>query len=279
MGYEIPGGIGVAMAAPDRDVFVMVGDGSYLMMPTELVTAVQEGVKVIVVLVQNHGFASIGALSEQLGSQRFGTRYRYRGARTAGSTAASCRSTWRPTPPASGVNVLMAQRRPEPGGRAAQGQGQRPDHGRARRDRPADRRPGQRRPGGTSRSARSPRWPAPSTPAPSTSAGRPASTPTSPRPTPAPPRPERRPHDRPPRRRPTDDRAAPPRASSPPAGSGWGRPPTPGGSGSPTTREQVPWQRFLDEVARPATSGSSSAPTATCPPTRRGWPTSSAPAA
>jgi 3D-(3,5/4)-trihydroxycyclohexane-1,2-dione acylhydrolase (decyclizing) len=80
MGYEIPGGIGVAMADPDRDVFVMVGDGSYLMMPTELVTAVQEGVKVIVVLVQNHGFASIGALSEQLGSQRFGTDYRYRAA-------------------------------------------------------------------------------------------------------------------------------------------------------------------------------------------------------
>jgi 3D-(3,5/4)-trihydroxycyclohexane-1,2-dione acylhydrolase (decyclizing) len=59
-------------------VFVLVGDGSYLMMPSELVTAVQEHVKVIVVLVQNHGFASIGALSEQLGSQRFGTRYRFR---------------------------------------------------------------------------------------------------------------------------------------------------------------------------------------------------------
>ncbi len=78
MGYEVAGGIGVAMAEPDRDVFVMVGDGSYLMMATELVTAVQEGVKVIVVLVQNHGYASIGALSEELGSQRFGTRYRGR---------------------------------------------------------------------------------------------------------------------------------------------------------------------------------------------------------
>jgi 3D-(3,5/4)-trihydroxycyclohexane-1,2-dione acylhydrolase (decyclizing) len=78
MGYEVAGGIGVRMAAPDRDVFVMVGDGSYLMMATELVTAVQEGVKVIVVLVQNHGFASIGSLSESLGSQRFGTSYRYR---------------------------------------------------------------------------------------------------------------------------------------------------------------------------------------------------------
>ncbi|HEX2772022.1 MAG TPA: thiamine pyrophosphate-dependent enzyme, partial [Micromonosporaceae bacterium] len=79
MGYEIPGGIGVRLADPDRDVFVMVGDGSYLMMPTELVTAVQERIKVIVVLVQNHGFHSIGSLSESLGSQRFGTMYRFRG--------------------------------------------------------------------------------------------------------------------------------------------------------------------------------------------------------
>ncbi|WNG90373.1 3D-(3,5/4)-trihydroxycyclohexane-1,2-dione acylhydrolase (decyclizing) [Mycobacterium sp. ITM-2016-00317] len=79
MGYEIAGGIGVRMAAPDRDVFIMVGDGSYLMMATELVTAVQEGVKVIPVLVQNHGFASIGGLSDSVGSQRFGTSYRYRG--------------------------------------------------------------------------------------------------------------------------------------------------------------------------------------------------------
>lgn len=79
MGYEIAGGIGAKLASPDRDVFVMVGDGSYLMMATELVTAVQEGVKVIVVLVQNHGFASIGSLSESIGSQRFGTSYRYRG--------------------------------------------------------------------------------------------------------------------------------------------------------------------------------------------------------
>ena len=78
MGYEVAGGLGVAMACPDRDVFVMVGDGSYLMMATELVTAVQENIKVIVVLVQNHGFASIGSLSESLGSQRFGTNYRYR---------------------------------------------------------------------------------------------------------------------------------------------------------------------------------------------------------
>jgi 3D-(3,5/4)-trihydroxycyclohexane-1,2-dione acylhydrolase (decyclizing) len=78
MGYEIAGGLGIKMAAPDREVYVMVGDGSYLMMAQEIVTAVQEGIKLTIVLVQNHGFASIGALSESLGSQRFGTKYRYR---------------------------------------------------------------------------------------------------------------------------------------------------------------------------------------------------------
>ena len=78
MGYEIAGGLGAKMAAPDREVFVLVGDGSYLMMATEIVTAVSEGIKLNVVLVQNHGFGSIGSLSESLGSQRFGTRYRYR---------------------------------------------------------------------------------------------------------------------------------------------------------------------------------------------------------
>ncbi len=78
MGYEVAGGLGVRLACPDRDVFVMVGDGSYLMMATELATAVQEDIKIITVLVQNHGYASIGSLSESLGSQRFGTRYRYR---------------------------------------------------------------------------------------------------------------------------------------------------------------------------------------------------------
>jgi len=78
MGYEIAGGLGVKLAAPGREVFVLVGDGSYLMMAQELVTAVQEGIKIIVVLVQNHGFASIGALSETVGVQRFGTQYRYR---------------------------------------------------------------------------------------------------------------------------------------------------------------------------------------------------------
>ncbi|GAA3826695.1 3D-(3,5/4)-trihydroxycyclohexane-1,2-dione acylhydrolase (decyclizing) [Streptomyces phyllanthi] len=78
MGYEVAAGVGAKMADPTREVVVLVGDGSYLMMAQEIVTMVSEGLKVIIVLVQNHGFASIGALSESLGSQRFGTRYRYR---------------------------------------------------------------------------------------------------------------------------------------------------------------------------------------------------------
>jgi 3D-(3,5/4)-trihydroxycyclohexane-1,2-dione acylhydrolase (decyclizing) len=82
MGYEIAGALGVKLAAPDREVFAMVGDGSYLMMAQEIVTAVSEGIKLIIVLVQNQGFASIGALSESVGSQRFGTRYRYRNPET-----------------------------------------------------------------------------------------------------------------------------------------------------------------------------------------------------
>ena len=82
MGYEIAGGLGAKMAAPDREVYVMVGDGSYLMMAQELVTAVQERVKLNVVLVNNHGFSSIGALSDTVGTERFGTWYRYRDERT-----------------------------------------------------------------------------------------------------------------------------------------------------------------------------------------------------
>ncbi len=77
MGYEIPGGIGVKLAAPEREVFVFVGDGSYLMLPGELVTAVAERVPIVIVLVDNHGYASIGALSRSLGSAGFGTHYRF----------------------------------------------------------------------------------------------------------------------------------------------------------------------------------------------------------
>jgi len=78
MGYEIAGALGVKLAARDREVFSLVGDGSYLMMSSEIVTAVQEGIKLVIVLVDNHGFNSIGGLSRSLGTDGFGTQYRYR---------------------------------------------------------------------------------------------------------------------------------------------------------------------------------------------------------
>jgi 3D-(3,5/4)-trihydroxycyclohexane-1,2-dione acylhydrolase (decyclizing) len=78
MGYEIAGGLGVKMAAPEREVYVMVGDGSYLMMSSEIITSIQEGYKLTVVLVDNSGFSSIGNLSRSVGSDGFGTHYRYR---------------------------------------------------------------------------------------------------------------------------------------------------------------------------------------------------------
>ncbi|WP_419703486.1 3D-(3,5/4)-trihydroxycyclohexane-1,2-dione acylhydrolase (decyclizing) [Promicromonospora sp. NFX87] len=82
MGYEIPAAMGAKLAAPDREVVAIVGDGTYQMLPQELATIVSERIKVIVVLLQNHGFASIGALSESRGSQRFGTRYQMRNPET-----------------------------------------------------------------------------------------------------------------------------------------------------------------------------------------------------
>lgn len=82
MGYEIAGGLGVKIGAPDREVYVLCGDGSYLMLNHEIVTSVQEGYKIIIVLSNNDGFASIGSLSESIGNKRFGTKYRFREAKT-----------------------------------------------------------------------------------------------------------------------------------------------------------------------------------------------------
>jgi 3D-(3,5/4)-trihydroxycyclohexane-1,2-dione acylhydrolase (decyclizing) len=78
MGYEIAGGLGVKLAAADREVYVLVGDGSYLMLSSEIVTSIQEGLKLTIVLVDSHGFNSIGSLSRSLGTDGFGTHYRYR---------------------------------------------------------------------------------------------------------------------------------------------------------------------------------------------------------
>jgi 3D-(3,5/4)-trihydroxycyclohexane-1,2-dione acylhydrolase (decyclizing) len=109
MGYEIAGGLGVKLAEPGREVFVMVGDGSYLMMAQELVTAVQEGIKIIVVLVQNHGFASIGGLSETVGAERFGTQYRYRNPRSGRLDGGYLPVDLAANAESLGVRVLRAQ--------------------------------------------------------------------------------------------------------------------------------------------------------------------------
>jgi len=82
MGYEIAGGLGAKMAAPEREVYVMVGDGSWLMLSADLITSIQEGYKLTVLLLNNHGFSSIGGLSASLGSGGFGTHYRYRNPQT-----------------------------------------------------------------------------------------------------------------------------------------------------------------------------------------------------
>ena len=137
MGYEIAGALGIKMAAPEREVYSLVGDGSYLMMAQEIVTAVSENIKLIVILVQNHGFASIGALSESLGSQRFGTNYRFRDDETGqldGDILPVDLATQRP----------VAGRRRHPGQRdrrvpqgPGRGPGRHPHHGHPHRHRPA----------------------------------------------------------------------------------------------------------------------------------------------
>jgi 3D-(3,5/4)-trihydroxycyclohexane-1,2-dione acylhydrolase (decyclizing) len=82
MGYECAAGIGAKMACPDREIYVMVGDGNYLMMNNEIVTAIQEGIRFTIILLNNNGFGSIGGLSQSIGSERFGTKYRFRDKKT-----------------------------------------------------------------------------------------------------------------------------------------------------------------------------------------------------
>jgi 3D-(3,5/4)-trihydroxycyclohexane-1,2-dione acylhydrolase (decyclizing) len=108
MGYEIAGGIGAKLAAPEREVYVMVGDGSYLMMAQEIVTAVQEGLKLTIVLIDNHGFASIGGLSEGLGGGGFGTRYRARNPATGQLDGAPLPVDFALNARSLGANVIQA---------------------------------------------------------------------------------------------------------------------------------------------------------------------------
>ena len=82
MGYEIPGGLGVKLAEPEREVVVMVGDGSYLMMNSEIVTAVAEGLKLTIVVVDNHGYQCILGLQRAVGVSDFGNELRFRDRKT-----------------------------------------------------------------------------------------------------------------------------------------------------------------------------------------------------
>lgn len=82
MGYEIPGALGIKMADPSREVYALVGDGTFLMMPSEIITSIQEGYKLNIILVENQGYASIGSLSGSIGSSGFGTIYRQRDTKT-----------------------------------------------------------------------------------------------------------------------------------------------------------------------------------------------------
>ena len=101
MGYEIPAAIGVGMAAPGRPVWALVGDGTYLMNPTEIVTAVQENIPIKVVILQNHGYASIGGLSESVGGSASAPPTAT-GPATARTPARRSPSIWPPTRPRSG---------------------------------------------------------------------------------------------------------------------------------------------------------------------------------
>ncbi|SMO41685.1 3D-(3,5/4)-trihydroxycyclohexane-1,2-dione acylhydrolase (decyclizing) [Melghirimyces algeriensis] len=78
MGYEISGSLGVKVAEPDREVYAMVGDGSYLMLHSELVTSLQEGKKINVVLFDNASFGCINNLQMENGMGSLGTEFRYR---------------------------------------------------------------------------------------------------------------------------------------------------------------------------------------------------------
>ncbi|MCA1629081.1 MAG: 3D-(3,5/4)-trihydroxycyclohexane-1,2-dione acylhydrolase (decyclizing) [Acidobacteria bacterium] len=108
MGYEIAGGLGVKMADPGREVYVMVGDGSYLMMSSEIVTSIQEGYKLTVVLLDNHGFASIGGLSQSLGSGGFGTEYRARSRETGQLDGARLKVDFAANAASLGAHVINA---------------------------------------------------------------------------------------------------------------------------------------------------------------------------
>jgi len=111
MGYEIAGGLGVKMADPSREVYVMVGDGSYLMMSTEIVTALQERYKLNIILLNNYGFSSIGGLSQALGSGGFGTDYRARSSDSGQLDGARLEVDFAANAASLGAHVILARTR------------------------------------------------------------------------------------------------------------------------------------------------------------------------
>ncbi|MGI8836674.1 MAG: 3D-(3,5/4)-trihydroxycyclohexane-1,2-dione acylhydrolase (decyclizing) [Pyrinomonadaceae bacterium] len=111
MGYEIAGGLGVKMADPAREVYVMVGDGSYLMMSSEIITTIQEGYKLTIVLLNNYGFSSIGGLSQALGSAGFGTDYKARSSESGQLDGARLEVDFRANAASLGAHVISATTR------------------------------------------------------------------------------------------------------------------------------------------------------------------------
>jgi 3D-(3,5/4)-trihydroxycyclohexane-1,2-dione acylhydrolase (decyclizing) len=108
MGYECAAGIGAKLACPDREIWVMVGDGNYLMMNNEIVTSIQEGIKYNIVILNNNGFGSIGSLSQSLGSQRFGTQYQFRNPTTGTLSAGNLPVDFAQNARSLGAHVIEA---------------------------------------------------------------------------------------------------------------------------------------------------------------------------
>ena len=109
MGYEIAGGLGVKLAEPGREVVVMVGDGSYLMMNSEIVTAVGEGIKLTIVLVDNHGYQCILGLQRAVGVSDFGNELRYRDHATKQLTGEYIPVDFKKHAESMGANAIFAR--------------------------------------------------------------------------------------------------------------------------------------------------------------------------
>ena len=82
MGYEVTGALGAKIAAPDQEVYAMVGDGSFVMLHSELLTSIQEGIKINIMLFDNNGFGCIDNLQRSQGIPKFGCELKYRNPET-----------------------------------------------------------------------------------------------------------------------------------------------------------------------------------------------------